>query len=81
MNGCDQQRFYIRWRSLNPSALVESTFLSAPDLIVINKPVRGEAGWMSGYGCGQPGFRLVSSRDGSTLADIIVEVERWQPAV
>jgi hypothetical protein len=81
MNGCDLQRFYIRWRSVNTSATVEVTFLSTGDEIVLGNPVAGAAGWMSGYGCGQPGFRLKQSSDTSTLTDVAVEVQRWEVAV
>ena len=52
MNGCGLQRFYIRWRAANQQATVEATFLSTPDEIVLEDPVAGAAGWMSGYGCG-----------------------------
>jgi eukaryotic-like serine/threonine-protein kinase len=81
MNGCVQQRFYVRWRSLNPNAVVEASFGSVPEGFVLDRPVSGVAGWQSGYGCGQPMFLLKSSRDGSTLTDIIVEVQRFVPTV
>ncbi len=81
MNGCDLQRFYIRWRAVNESAKVEVTFLSSPDEIVLGDPVDGVAGWMSGYGCGQPAFRLKHSNDESTLTDVAVEVQRWEVSV
>jgi hypothetical protein len=81
MNGCVQQRFYVRWRSLNPNAVVEASFGSVPEGFVLDRPVSGFAGWQSGYGCGQPVFLLKSSRDGSTLTDIIVEVQRFVPTV
>jgi serine/threonine protein kinase len=81
MNGCSQQRFYVRWRSLNPDAVVEATFVSSPDLIVMNEPAEGAVGWQSGYGCGQPAFRIRQSTDGSTLADVAVEVSRWEASV
>lgn len=82
MNGCDQQRFYIRWRSLNPSAAIQATFVSSPDDIVLDAPVTGTAGWQSGYGCGQPAFRLSSTAsDGSTLADVVVEYQVWTASI
>ena len=82
MNGCNQQRFYIRWRSLNSSAAIRATFVSSPDDIVLNKPVTGTAGWQSGYGCGQPAFLLPGTgSDGSTLADLVVEYQVWTPSV
>lgn len=80
MNGCSLQRFYVRWRAVNPSATVEVTFLST-DEIVLATPASGSAGWMSGYGCGQPAFRLEQSDDGSTLTDVAVEVQQWEVSV
>jgi serine/threonine protein kinase len=77
MNGCDEQRFYVRWRSLDPSAEVEATWLSDDGSVVLTKAVRGPAGWQSSDGCGQPGFRLHKSRSGSTLTDVVIEVQRW----
>jgi hypothetical protein len=78
MNGCDQQRFYVRWRSLDPSAEVEATWLSYNGSIVLSKAVRGSAGWQSSDGCSQPGFRLRSSGSESTLMDVVVDVQRWE---
>jgi hypothetical protein len=78
MNGCDQQRFYIRWRSLDPTAEVEATWVSSDGSEIENKAVRGSAGWQSNYGCSQPAFRLRKSGSGSTLDDVVVDVQRWQ---
>jgi hypothetical protein len=77
MNGCDQQRFYVRWRSLDPTAEVEATWVSSDGSEIENKAVRGSAGWQSNYGCSQPAFRLQKSGPGSTLDDVVVEVQRW----
>jgi hypothetical protein len=77
MNGCDEQRFHVRWRSLDPTADVEATWLNY-DGSVENKAVRGSAGWQSSFGCSQPAFRLHSSGNGSTLTDVVVDVQRWE---
>ena len=77
MNGCDQQRFYVRWRSLDPSAEVDATWVSSDGSMIENKVVRGSAGWQAGYGCSQPAFRLHSSRSRSTLDDVVVDVQLW----
>ena len=77
MNGCDQQRFYVRWRSLDPSADVEATWLSGDGSVLLTKSVRGSAGWQSNDGCSQPAFRLHSSGSRSTLDDVVVDVRRW----
>lgn len=80
MNGCSLQRFYVRWRAVNEQSTVQATFLSTDD-IVLEDPVFGATGWMSGYGCGQPAFRMKSSTDGSTLTDVVVEVQKWEVSV
>jgi hypothetical protein len=49
MNGCDMQRFFIRWRTVNQDVVVDSTFVFTGDLIVLADPVRGAADWMAGY--------------------------------
>ena len=77
MNGCGQQRFYVRWRSLDPSADVEATWLSGDGSVLLTKSVRGSAGWQSNDGCSQPAFRLRSSGSRSTLDDVVVDVRRW----
>ena len=77
MNGCDQQRFYVGWRSLDPTAEVEATWVSSDGSVIENKPVRGSAGWQSDYGCSAPAFRLHSSGSRSTLDDIVVDVQLW----
>jgi hypothetical protein len=78
MNGCDQQRFYVRWRSLDPTADVEATWLTYDGSDVLSKAVRGSAGWQSSDGCSQPAFRLHSGRSESTLTDVVVDVQRWE---
>ncbi|WP_154814625.1 hypothetical protein [Actinophytocola xinjiangensis] len=80
MNGCSLQRFYVRWRAVNEQSTVQTTFVSVDD-IVLEGPVDGAAGWMSGYGCGQPAFRMKSSTDESTLTDVVVEVQQWNASV
>ena len=77
MNGCDQQRFYVRWRSLDPTAEVEATWVSSDGSRIEDKTVRGTAGWQANYGCSQPAFRLRKSGSRSTLDDVVVDVQRW----
>ena len=74
---CDQRRFYVRWRSLDPAAEVEATWVSSDGSEIENKAVRGSAGWQSNDGCSQPAFRLHSTGRGSTLDDVVVDVQRW----
>lgn len=77
MNGCDQQRFYVRWRA--PQS-VEATFRSM-DGIALSDPATGTAGFMSSYGCSRPSFQVATSVGGSTLVDVVVEVQRWSSCV
>jgi hypothetical protein len=77
MNGCSQQRFYVRWRSLDPTAEVEATWAGSDGSLIESKVVRGTAGWQSNFGCSQPAFRLHSSGGRSTLTDVVVDVQRW----
>jgi serine/threonine protein kinase len=81
MNGCSQQRFYIRWRSVNPNATIEASLISSFDEILLHGPAPGAAGWMSSYGCAQPAFRFITSTDDSSLSDIVVEVQQWEISV
>ncbi|GLZ40776.1 serine/threonine protein kinase [Actinokineospora sp. NBRC 105648] len=80
MNGCDRQRFYIRWRALNREAVVESTLLNAADEVA-GDTAKGTAGWMSSDGCGQPAFRMPAAAGESTLTDVVVEAQRWEASI
>jgi hypothetical protein len=81
MNGCGMQRFFIRWRAVNEDAVVESTFVSTGDLIALADPVSGATGWMAGYGCSQPAFRMQDSAGPSNLTDVVVDVQQWEVSV
>ncbi len=81
MNGCNNQRFHVRWRALNEEAVVEATYGYDPNNTqMAEPPVRGRAGWLATHGCAQPGFRLISA-GGSTLTDVVVEVQQLRPRV
>ncbi len=79
MNGCDNQRFLVRWRAVNPTAQVEASKVDAVDSVV--QKVTANAGWMDFDGCRTPAFRLPrNAADGSTLTDVAVSVEQLYPA-
>lgn len=82
MNGCVLQRFYVRWRTLNPDVTIRAAFLSVPDKIVMTKTVKGSVGWRSGDGCGQPGlqFASVTASNGANLADVALSIQQWTAA-
>lgn len=81
MNGCGMQRFYIRWRAAAAEAVVEATLVSTGDLIVMADSSTGTVGWMAGWGCGQPAFRLQSLTGEGNLTDVVIEVQQWESAV
>jgi hypothetical protein len=78
MNGCDSQRFLVRWRSAGVAVQA-----AAVDAIgSAYKQVSGESGWMDLSGCYTPAFRLAEpTESGSTLVDVVVEVQQYRPAV
>lgn len=78
MNGCVNQRFYVRWRVLDPKVTVEATILDSAGRIVRTDVASGKAGWMASWGCGQPGLRLGARVDRGTMANVVVEVQRWK---
>lgn len=49
MNGCNNQRFLVRWRTLNPNATVIATDMDAAGRP--GKQVSGSSGWMDLDGC------------------------------
>jgi hypothetical protein len=87
MNGCNDQRFLVRWRAIGSSAQVAARWVysaeavPSPDVTgTAGKQVIANAGWMDVDGCNTPQFRLMSDSDGSTLADVTVEVQQLSPA-
>jgi serine/threonine protein kinase len=79
MNGCAQHRFFIRWRALDTNATVNATFVSSDTPPLVEKtPVSGAVGWMSGNGCGQPGFHMAFEESGGgNLTDVAVTYKVW----
>ena len=87
MNGCDQARFVVRWRTLDANAVARFTpaYGGTPDLgIVPIEGARSKTGskgkWVSDSQCEQPSWTFVSASGKSTLADITVEYEVWTAA-
>ncbi|TFV86437.1 hypothetical protein [Blastococcus sp. CT_GayMR16] len=80
MNGCDEQRFLVRWRVVVDAVDVEA---AASDVLGDAwKQVSGNEGWMDLDGCYSPSFRLAADTvDGSSLVDVAVEVQQYWPAV
>jgi hypothetical protein len=77
-NGCDDQRFLVRWRSTGSAVLAGAL----NKLGSAAEQVSGKSGWMNLSGCSTPAFRLASpADDGGTLVDVVVEVRQYWVAV
>lgn len=85
MNGCSHGRFVVRWRSLDPDALIEFAPVyggTAPDQLIVvdgTTPQRGTAGyWESESSCEQPSWKRVDDGvDESAITDVTVEYQEW----
>ncbi|MCW6005853.1 hypothetical protein K1W54_14880 [Micromonospora sp. CPCC 205371] len=75
MNGCDHQRFFVRWRTLGGQR-VSAEVVSTPDLISIANAAEGNAGWIASHGCGQPCWTNAAV---SQIVDVYVSWQRWVP--
>lgn len=80
MNGCAQQRFYVRWRTLSGGA-VQPGYVPVPMTRVWMKGTPGATGWMAGDGCHHPAFNNVRPEGSDIFDDVIVEVQVWYAAV
>jgi hypothetical protein len=79
MNGCDNQRFLVRWRVLDEGATI--TAMWADDANTEHERDVGTAGWFDMDGCEHPAIRLAQGASGSTLTDVAVSVQQYWPAV
>jgi hypothetical protein len=78
MNGCDGQRFLVRWRSLNPQAPVTAAWLDSAG--EVSDSVAGASGWMVSDGCHTPQVTLAGQpADGSTLVDVTMAIQQLEP--
>ncbi len=76
---CRRHRFYARWMALDPSAVVEATFVDESVRTVQNRPVQGAAGWQSSFGCVQPALRIrTPAGTNPASADVLVETQVWR---
>ena len=75
---CRQQRFYIRWQSTDPKAVVEATFVDSQVRTVQNHPVSGTAGWQSSFGCVQPAVRIrPAAGSGPDHTQVVAQLQVW----
>jgi len=85
MNGCDAQRFLLRWRALEASARVDAYLYDAGKNV--RKQTTANAGWMDFDGCLTPAFLLSghttapgTEGEGMALTDVAVTVQQYFPA-
>jgi hypothetical protein len=81
MNGCDDQRFLLRWRTINQAVTVDAQPVGANGA-QSGTQVTGAAGWMDFDGCQTPQFRFHGTppTGATNLTDVTVSVEQWLPA-
>lgn len=75
MNGCDLQRFLVRWRSVG-GAQVDVGLADAAD--AAGQTVTDTAGWMAFDGCEHPQVRFHGDTNG--LTDVTISVQRYEPS-
>lgn len=86
-NRCGAAIWTARWRILNPTVLVragvefEEVVRNDSDFDVTFDPSAGGAGFMSASICETPVFTWESTSGESNLADVLIEVQYWEPAV
>jgi len=74
-NGCDNQRFLLRWRSVSSDADVAARWNQSD--VKSGSPTAGEGGGFDLDGCARPEVRLENTKPGgSTLTDVAVRVQR-----
>ncbi len=75
---CRRQRFFVRWQSADPKAVIEATFVDAHVRTVQNRPVSGTSGWQSSFGCVQPAMRIrppAGPRPARTV--VVAQMQVW----
>jgi hypothetical protein len=75
MNGCDQQRFLVRWRVVSEGIDVHALAVDTVGGVVA--VADGRSGWMDLDGCHIPAFEFAGSSLGSNLTDVTVEVQHY----
>ena len=80
MNGCANQRFLIRWRSLNDPVLFAYGEVTGDIGTIAEKQLTEPAtqGWAELTGCSWPLWQYTDGHP-STLGDITVAVQQWTP--
>ncbi len=78
VNGCQLQRFLVRWRAVEDQARIEAHWANAAG--IPGASVTGHAGWFDLDGCTTPQFRFVASDGVSTRSAVAVAVQEYFPA-
>jgi hypothetical protein len=82
MNGCANQRFLIRWRSLGGPVLFAYGEVTGDVGTIADQQLAKptDRGWAELTGCSWPLWQYVAQDNGSNLGDIAVAVQHWQAA-
>ncbi|WP_157411647.1 hypothetical protein [Actinoplanes rectilineatus] len=80
MNGCSNQRFLVRWRSLNdPVLFAYGEVTGSVDTVVEDRlNEAAQKGWAELAGCSWPLWQYPPGHP-STLGDVVVGVQHWAP--
>lgn len=77
VNGCDIQRFLVRWRANDDQARIEARWINAAG--IPGQPVAGHAGRFDLDGCTTPQFRFITSDGVATRSSVSVSVQQYFP--
>jgi hypothetical protein len=77
VNGCNAQRFLVRWRANDDQARIEARWINAAG--ISGQSVSGHAGWFDLDGCTTPQFRFITSDGVATRSSVNVSVQRYFP--
>jgi hypothetical protein len=80
MNGCAQQKFLVRWRSLDDPVLFGYGEVTGDVGTVVEDHLSAAAaqGWAELSGCSWPLWQYSAGKP-STLGDVAVSVQQWTP--
>ncbi len=77
VNGCDVQRFLVRWRANDDQARIEARWINAAG--IPGQSVSGHVGWFDLDGCTTPQFRFITSDGVATRSSVSVSVQQYFP--
>ncbi|WP_188941427.1 hypothetical protein [Nakamurella endophytica] len=75
MNGCDTQRFLVRWQAQSTGPSIRAGSVDAAG--DAGPSVTGNGGWMDVDSCQTPTLEMVAEPGSGTIADVDVQVQQW----